>query len=465
MVKVLSFINHVAAAPEIEKSIAQAFEWGVDYIISQGTGMDWGPHYFGSGEHIDINNFRENVRPYLRAARQYDVPFIMSVGVAGGTPQLEMCLEAIESVSSEDGWDARVAVFDTELEKETLKAMLRSGVRPKPMGEDRLLAVNLKESDVDESVRIVSLMGPEPIQQALAENFDGVITGRALDTGLFMAPLLNAGVSKGIAAHAGKVLECGGVALENGTPGACIWADVAVDSFEVRSPSPKHLVSATSLSAHSFYERANPWKEENPGGYLDLGNVSYESTELGVRCSGAKWVNEPYSVVIEGVKKLGERAISILGVRDPAYLSVLPGVEEATREAARTASGLTQYQYGEDYEINLRVYGLNAVLGDYEPNDEVTGHEASIVLDVVGKTQEIANEVCWVAFMFLYYHPYEGRKTTAGNSASPFMPAVVPLGDVYAFNIYHILPLEDPVGIYPFSIQEFEGSKALEGAH
>ena len=55
-------------------------------------------------------------------------------------------------------------------------------------------------------------------------------------------PMLR-GIPAAVAAHAGKLLECGGLALEPGDSGQCIWAEVTDTGFEVRSPHPGHAVS------------------------------------------------------------------------------------------------------------------------------------------------------------------------------------------------------------------------------
>jgi hypothetical protein len=35
------------------------------------------------------------------------------------------------------------------------------------------------------------------------------------------------------------------------------------------------------------------------------------------------------------------------------------------------------------------------------------------------------------------------------------MPVVIPVSDVFSFSIYHLLPLEDPVGPFPFDVTSF----------
>ena len=43
-----------------------------------------------------------------------------------------------------------------------------------------------------------------------------------------------------------------------------------------------------------------------------------------------------------------------------------------------------------------------------------------IVIDAVGRTQEIADEMCALARSRMLHCDYEGRKATAGNLAFPF---------------------------------------------
>ena len=74
-VRILSFLNHVPATSDPTPMIERAAEWGIDYIVSQGTGKDFGPHFLGSGEQFPVSNFVENIRPYLLAAHRMHVPF------------------------------------------------------------------------------------------------------------------------------------------------------------------------------------------------------------------------------------------------------------------------------------------------------------------------------------------------------------------------------------------------------
>jgi hypothetical protein len=302
---------------------------------------------------------------------------------------------------------------------------------------------------------VVALIGPEPVMAGLSAGLDGVITGRALDIGLFMALPMLRGIPTAIAAHAGKMLECGGLALEPGDSGRCIWASLDADGFTVRSPHEGAAPTVRSLVSHTFYERSHPTLEENPGGTLDLSAATYTAVPEGVRCEGAQWHEAPYTLLLEGARREGFRAVSLLGVREPALLeqarSWTDAAEQATLTAPRFAAAVAEGRL----KLHTRIFGLDAVLGDLEPHRAVTGHEAGVLVDVVADTAELAQEAAYYAFIRLFIGPYPGRKTTAGNAAAPLMPVVVPVSDVYSFSVYHLLPVADPVAAFPVDVTAF----------
>jgi hypothetical protein len=85
----------------------------------------------------------------------------------------------------------------------------------------------------------------------------------------------------------------------------------------------------------------------------------------------------------------------------------------------------------------------------------VDGHEACVILEVTGPTQDLADQIAYFAFIRLYAGPYPGRKTTAGNVAIPYMPMVIPLGEAFSFNGYHILPVDHPMEPFASRVESF----------
>lgn len=441
--RILSFVNHVPPTTDATAAIDQAFAWGVDVVVAQGNGMDFGPHWLGSGEQFPVRNFANNVRPYVTRCHQHGVPFVLSVGIAGADRHLEACLGALDQVCREEGLALDVAVLSGELSREDLIARVESGPPIRKLARHAELPDPLRREDVEASVRVVAQMGPEPIAAALDLDVAGVVTGRALDVGLYMAPLLRAGIPRAVAAHAGKILECGGLMLDPGDAGMPVYAEVDEEGLTIRSPDPRFRVVARNVAAHCFYERRDPYREENPGGYLDLEHAHYEQLdERAVRASGARWGEALYTVKLEGAAVAGHRALNLCGVRDPRLLAELDGVLDRIRADIARAPRFAGLVAGEDYHLNFTVYGRGALPGP--PIDPASVREVAVVIDVVAGEPDLARELCYFAYIGLWIKPYPGRKTSAGNTAQRYTPPVIDVGPTYRWSVWHLMPLEDP---------------------
>ncbi len=133
---------------------------------------------------------------------------------------------------------------------------------------------------------------------------------------------------------------------------------------------------------------------------------------------------------MEGARREGFRAVSLLGVREPALLAQARTGPTRPRRGGGRAAVRRAFAEGR-LRVATRIFGLDAVLGALEPNRTVTGHEAGVLVDVVADTEELAKEAAYYAFIRLFIGPYPGRKTTAGNAAAPIMPVVVPVSEVF----------------------------------
>jgi hypothetical protein len=461
--RVLSFVNHIPIKHDPAPMIEQALEWGVDYIVAQGTGKDWGPHWLGSGTQLPVQNFVENVRPYMKACNEHGLRFVLSAGIAGARPQLRECLEGFNRMCAEEGLSFDVGIVSGDIQHAFLLRELAEGTEMPCLDGHPALPALLRAEDVEASSYIVAQMGPEPIMAALEEGVDGVITGRAMDVGLFMAPALLAGASKATAAMFGKLLECAGVALEPGDPAVAVYGEIRDDdSIVIRSPSVHAACRAQTLAAHSFYERINPTREENPGGYLDVSDVTYEQLDPNsVLVRGYRWTDTPYTVKLEGAAPLGYRAINLTGVREPRYLAQLDWAVDRIKEEVRTAPRFAHLKEGVDYHVNITLYGRDAILGAAEPMRGHEEHEVGVLIDVVAPTKESARDICYFAAISHNIGPYPGRKTTASNVAHRFTEFVISLGQIYRWSIWHLLPLEDPLA--PFERQRRRFPCAEEG--
>ena len=125
---------------------------------------------------------------------------------------------------------------------------------------------------------------------------------------------------------------------------------------------------------------------------------------------GCGLARAPYTVLMEGARREGFRAVSLLGVREPALLAQArtwaDAAEAQVAAAPRFAAGFAEGRL----KVATRIFGLDAVLGPLEPNTTVTGHEAGVLVDVVADTEELAKEAAYYAFIRLFIGPYPGRK-------------------------------------------------------
>ena len=84
------------------------------------------------------------------------------------------------------------------------------------------------------------------------------------------------------------------------------------------------------------------------------------------------------------------------------------------------------------------------------------GAESSLglIIDVVGKTQQIADTVCALVRSRMLHCDYPGRKTTAGNLAFPFSPSDIHVGAVYAFSVFHLALVDSLLETSQISLEE-----------
>jgi hypothetical protein len=229
------------------------------------------------------------------------------------------------------------------------------------------------------------------------------------------------------------------------------------DAFELEVMGGDNNMTRQSVAAHTLYEKTHPFLLPGPGGLLDVSGATFEECgENRVRVSGSKFIpGDIYTVKLEGSKQVGFRSTFIAGMRDPFAISkidsILDGLAKSVREAFKDDA---------DYiDIIFHVYGKNGVMGDYEPEQD-TAFELGIVAEAVAKTQETAQRICSKARIGLLHNKYEGRKATAGNVGFIFTPLEIPLGEVYMFNVYHLMEVEDPCGCFPVSFMEIGGERS-----
>ena len=433
----------------------ESFEEGMKrkpHVIAVDAGStDPGPYYLGAGiSFTDRNSVKRDLEIMIPAGLEAKVPVV--VGTAGGSgarPHVEFVLDIVREIAREKGLSFKMAVIQSEFEKDFIKENVRRGnvspLHPAP---------EITEADVDESVHIVAQMGEEPFIEALTQGADVVIAGRSYDPAVFSSLAIKEGFDKGLAIHLGKILECAAIAAVPGSGSDCMFGYLRKDSFVLEPLSPLRKCTTLSVAAHTLYEKTNPYVLPGPGGAINLHESKFEQIiDNMVRVSGSKFVpTEDYFVKLEGVRKVGYRTISCAGVKDPVMISKIDDVTRSVRE--RVVNNFETYGI-RDFFLDFKIYGKNGVMAMFDGLEESHSDELLIIIEAVAATQEQANTICGFARSTMLHFGYEGRISTAGNLAFPFSPSDCKMGEVYEFNIYHLMKVDDPKALFPITYEVF----------
>lgn len=424
------------------------------YVGADMGSVDPGPQSLGSGVPVAGRlSRRSDLELLLTTSVERRLPLLVgSAGTAGADPHLADTVALVREIAREHALRFRMAVIHAEIAPSRVLDWLRAGrIRPFRAGPA------LTEEAVAASSHIVGQMGVEPFVRALDSGAEVIIAGRACDAAVFAAPAIRAGFDPGLAMHIGKLVECTSQCAEPAGRDA-VMAYLRDDHFLIESLHPGRRCTPTSVAAHSLYEQADPFEVVEPGGRLDMTSSRYEAVDERVtRVSGSRWIPEtPYTVKLEGAALVGYRAFSMGGVRDPILIEQLEAVSVAVETTIREVLASEIDPSG--YQIRFRLYGRNGVLGDFEPVREADGHEAFVLIDVIGDSQEIANAVCGAAKQYFLHASYAGILGTGGNLAIPFGPDVHEGGPAYRFNIYDIVEVDDPYELFPMELIDVDGA-------
>jgi len=423
------------------------------HVIAVDAGStDPGPYYLGAGKSFtDYNSVKRDLEIMIPAAIEAGIPVIIGTGGgSGGYPHVEFNVKIIEEIAREKKLSFKFAVIQSELDKELIKKKLKVG-EVVPLHP----AKPITEQDVDESVRIVAQMGEEPYIEALNAGAQVILAGRSYDPSVFAALAIKEGFDKGLAIHLGKILECASIAALPGSGSDCMFGYLQEDNFVLEPLSPLRKCTTLSVAAHTLYEKTNPYVLPGPGGAIDLHQSEFtQIADNMVKVTGSKFVpTDDYFVKLEGVKKVGYRTISVAALKDPVMIEKIDSVVQSVKD--RVVNNFESYGI-KDFFLDFKIYGKNGVMGLFPGIDSRVAHELAIVIEAVAETQEQADTICGFARSTMLHFGYEGRISTAGNLAFPFSPSDCKVGEVYEFNVYHLMKVENPTEYFPITYVEIK---------
>ncbi len=433
-----------------EESLKIGMSWEPHVIGCDGGSTDPGPYYLGSGKSFTSRlSVKRDLRLMLMAAVAAKIPCIVgTAGGAGGEPHLQDTADLVREIAREEGLSFRMALIHAEQSKASLIERAENGTT-RPLGK----MAPLDRATIERAERIVGMMGPEPINRALDGGAQVVLAGRSSDPAQWAGPAMRAGIPPAPAWYAGKMLECGAEPSVPKEPDN-IFLRVREDHVVCEPPNPIRRSTPLAVANFALHENSSPIHHTEPGGLLDTSECVFEPvSDRAVMISGMTWTPaSQYTVKLEGVERAGYRAIAICGTRDPVLIGQIDSYLETHRQkvAAKAASfGVPPA----DYTMLVRTYGKDGVMADWEPVREIRSHELGFVIEVVGRTQDIANAVLAMARTSMLHADFPGRLCKEGNMAFPFSPSDIELGPMYRFSIFHVVAPKDPYEMFPIEYE------------
>lgn len=421
-----------------EEALNIAFSEKVDYLGVDAGSTDPGPYYLGSGRSFtDRSAVKRDLSLALPKALEHKAPFI--IGTAGGAGSAEHVVwvkEIILEVAKEQGLHFKMGIVHSDVSKEYVLEKYESGNLVN-MSEE----FSINKKNIEDSSRIVSQIGIAPIIELLKQNVDVILCGRACDTAIYAAPCVFEGYPEGLAFHMAKIMECGAMCSEPVAAADVMQGYMYEDHFELRPANPIRRCTVDRVAAHTLYEQSNPYLIYEPDGVCDLTeSVFTQLDERTVSVSGSKFIEaEQKTLKLEGVKCSGFRTICPATVYDSETVKNMDKIINTVTNFVKETTKNTLPE--NSYTINFKLSG---------------GAESSlgIIMDIVGKTQEIADTVCALARSRMLHCDYEGRKSTAGNLAFPFSPSDIHVGAVYEFSVFHLAKVDSLLETSKITVEE-----------
>lgn len=421
-----------------EEALEIAFSEKVDYLGVDAGSTDPGPYYLGSGKSFtDRGAVKRDLALALPKALEHKAPFIIgTAGGAGSEEHVAWLKEIILEIAKEQGLTFSLATVKSDVSKEYVLNKYESGKLIDMSSE-----MPITREAIEESTRIVSQIGIAPILELLEKKIDVILCGRACDTAIYAAPCIFEGYSEGLSFHMAKIMECGAMCSEPVAAVDVMQGYMYDDYFELRPANPIRRCTVDRVAAHTLYEQSNPYLIFEPDGVCDLTNSTFTQVDdRTVRVTGSVFREaEEKTLKLEGVKCSGYRTICPATIYDPKTIENIDLITDTVTKfvAENTKNTLPKDSYSLTFKLNG---GSESSMG--------------IIMDIVGKTQEIADTVCALARSRMLHCDYEGRKSTAGNLAFPFSPSDIHVGEVYEFSVFHLAKVDSLMETADISIEE-----------
>jgi hypothetical protein len=424
--------------------ILQALDnYPVDYLAGDAGSTDAGPYFLGAAESMTHRlGIAKSFEAVLPIALSRGIPLLIgSSAMAGTSAGVQLFHAILAEVAGNLGLHCKVALIESEPNRDLVIKRLNEGrVHGLPY------APQLTPDDIAGASSIVAMQGTEPLEAALREGAQVVLSGRVSDSALFAAVPISQGVPLAVAWHMAKVIDHG---FTNLRPVKGVTSSVVgiaeTDGFTVQAADQRAEVDATRVAQATIYENSSPVLLREPPGTLDTTYAAYRQADPRTVCvTGSEFKVEPYTVKLEGATRIGDRSISVCAIRDPKMMAQLdPFLAAVSRavESQATAQGISPAEFS----LVFRRYGTSGVMREWEPDPGRPSNEVCVVTEAVAGTQDIAHGVLNMANRELLHRGYPGRQHASGNVAFPFSPLAIDCGSAFRFSVWHAMEVDDPM--------------------
>lgn len=172
-----------------------------------------------------------------------------------------------------------------------------------------------------------------------------------------------------------------------------------------------------------------------------------------VRVEGSRFeVAAQYTNKLEGARITGYVTMSLSAIRDERITGV---IEEWARSLRATVAGRVEQILElspEQYQLDVRLYGHNAVLNELEPDTGVP-REVMVMLLVQAEDQKTATAIAKIANPLMLHLPTSSMNYLP-SLAFPTSPAETERGAAYEFVLNHVVDSPNPTSLFRIEMEE-----------
>jgi hypothetical protein len=443
--RIMISTGHLGTAPSGRESFDAAIATDPDYLVADGGSSDPGPVYLGDNR--VLGQFVEDeLELFLTASRARGIPLIIgSAGDAGSNHGVDETVRMLRAIAERHHLPRfRIGWFYSEVPAALIADRLGAGERMPGLGG----FPDLTAEEAREATRIVAVAGVHPFLKLLEMGADVIVGGRCGDIAITAAPCIRAGFPEALSYHMGKMIECASLVAEPFMGKEAIIGTISDEDIVLTPYHSGQRVSVASAAGHSMYERETPFFERTLGGLLDMRECRYAEVDgRSCRISGARFVpDSPLTVKLEGARKVGERYMGVVGIRDPHVIRNLDAAIAWSRGAAERQFANVPHQ------LHFHVFGRDGVLKELEPMRHVTPHEVCIVVEGLAATDELAHKLTDFATRMFFLARIPGSKGSSGLAATT--KETMRSSPGFVWNVNHTMRIADPMELFPVHVAE-----------